>query len=452
MIESSLAASSKIGQHAAVIGGSIAGLLAARVLAAHFQHVTVLEASPEVLGRGGQHETAQSGHVHTLLTGGLDILKRLFPGFEARLASAGAIPVDFAHDFQFFHYRVRKLRFASDMNGFLQTRSLLQSCLFEELQQVRNVHFRFATRLTGIAPGETPPRSGLRLMTQTGETIVAEFVVDASGRHSQLSQWLRPWGVPPVPEEQVALNVGYASRLYKRPASAKVDWKALVVFPKAPEETRGGYVFSVERDRWLVSLVGYVGDHPSHSEDGFLEFARNLPRPDLFEAIQHAEPLSEVVLFRFPRQRWRHFERSVRFPDGIVVLGDAVCCLDPLFGQGMALCAQEAWLLHKWLQAFNQNRPPTGRNFHTRQAQLLRPSWRVTSSEAYRYKAIEGFRPRSTTFLQWYADKVFKLSARDAKVYTTFLRVMHQRKPLSHFFRPSILGRVLLEAARHRSP
>jgi choline dehydrogenase-like flavoprotein len=80
-------------QHAIVIGGSMAGLLAARVLSEHFERVTILERDhliDEVEPRKG---VPQGRHVHTLLAGGAALLGAYFPDLFAALARDGAVPL-----------------------------------------------------------------------------------------------------------------------------------------------------------------------------------------------------------------------------------------------------------------------------------------------------------------------------------------------------------------------
>ena len=67
-------------------------------------------------------------------------------------------------------------------------------------------------------------------------------------------------------------------------------------------------------------------------DEGFKEFARTLPRPDLYQAICAAEPLSAVTTYARTQNERKHFE-SVDMPDGLAVLGDAACCFNPIYGQ-----------------------------------------------------------------------------------------------------------------------
>lgn len=84
----------KSGMHALVIGGSMAGLLAARVLLNHFDRVTIVERDRLLEQPTLRQGVPQASHVHVLLTQGQRILEQLFPGLEAELTAAGAPTVD----------------------------------------------------------------------------------------------------------------------------------------------------------------------------------------------------------------------------------------------------------------------------------------------------------------------------------------------------------------------
>jgi hypothetical protein len=103
---------------------------------------------------------------------------------------------------------------------------------------------------------------------------------------------LQALGYPAVEETVINPFIGYATRCYAPPAGFPAPWKALLVGADLPEMRRGGGIVPIEGNRWLVTLSGAGRDYPPTDERGFLEFARSLRTPALYEAIKDARPLA----------------------------------------------------------------------------------------------------------------------------------------------------------------
>jgi 2-polyprenyl-6-methoxyphenol hydroxylase-like FAD-dependent oxidoreductase len=292
----------------------------------------------------------------------------------------------------------------------------------------------------GITGVRVRPRGNY---AQNEEWLPATLVVDASGRGSQTPFWLAALGYPPVEETLVKIDVGYATRIYRRPESAPVHWKALGIYPWPPGMKRAGYLFPIEGNAWMATLSGCLHDHPPADEAGFLAFARSLARPDMYEAIKDAEPLSAVAIHKFPASRRRHYEQSACLPDGLVVLGDAACSFNPVYGQGMTVAALEACALRTSLE--QQLRGPVGNmagfshRFQKDLARVIEVPWLLAASEDLRYPATEGKRPFGMHVLQAYTQRVCRLTAADPFVTESFCEVLNMLKPPGALFHPRIL-------------
>jgi 2-polyprenyl-6-methoxyphenol hydroxylase-like FAD-dependent oxidoreductase len=437
--------------HAIVIGGSMAGLLAARVLADHFEQVSIVDRDTFPARPEPRKGLPQSRHVHVLLWRGQLALERLFPGLQAALERAGAPPVDWIGEARFFSFGGWAPRYPSSYLTHPCSRDLLEWAIRGRLSKFPQVRFLEGQEANGLLSNESRSHiTGLRLRDrnrpQQGETeLQSDLVVDASGRASRTPAWLEGLGYPAPGETLVNSFLGYATRLYQRPVGF-AEWKMLVVRGTASANSRGGVINPVEGGRWMVTLAGVGGDYPPTDEAGFLEFARSLDVPNIYEALQAAEPLSPISGYRKTENRWRHYERLARLPENLALLGDAVCAFNPIYGEGMSVAALEALALEQCLSERGE-RPDLdglGRDFQRQATRAIAGSWLLATGEDYRYPKTEGGRRSPVTRLvHRYMDRLMTVSNHDPQVFDTFFQVGHLIQPVSAFFKAEIVLKVL---------
>jgi 2-polyprenyl-6-methoxyphenol hydroxylase-like FAD-dependent oxidoreductase len=431
---------------AVVVGGSLTGLLAARVLADHFTEVLLVERDRLPGGAEWRKGVPQARHVHVLLKQGERVVAEYFPGICDELVREGSFRVDMAGDTRWLHFGDWKARFASGMTMLCQSRAFLEWKVHDRVAGIPNVRMLDGRSVSGLLVDRGRVR-GVRLGSE-GEADAAELdtdlLVDASGRGSRMPRWLEDVGVSAPRETEVRVDVGYASRFYRRPERPGGDWLGLMIYP-TPPGTRLGVLFPVEGGRWMVTLVGWFGDHPGGSDREFLEFARSLDAPDLHEAIRDAEPLSPVALHRFPSNRRRHYERLRDLPDGMCVVGDAFCSFNPIYGQGMTTGALAARTLDRCLRAapWPDGTGGFARRFHRLLAGVIATPWMLTTTEDFRSPAATGRRPSWAPLVNWYTERVHRLTWSDAFVARRFLEVMHLTTAPRALFHPYIVYRAL---------
>ncbi|EYF03001.1 FAD-dependent oxidoreductase [Chondromyces apiculatus] len=438
-----------VGRRAVVIGGSMAGLLTARVLADHFDEVTLVERDSISAEPADRKGVPQGRHVHVLLARGLDVLGELFPGVIEELAAEGAERIDFGTDMRFQSFGTWKVCFPSGIRCSFQSRALLEAVVRRRALALEGVRLRSGLRATGLELDASGRQvTGVRVEGAVGdETIPADLVVDASGRGSRTPAWLEALGYEAPEESSVRVHVGYASRIYRRPDPMPSTWRALYMLGTETRH-RAGVVSPIEGNRWMVTLIGVLKDYPPADEKGFLEFARNLSSDELYHAIRDAEPLGPIASHRFPSHVWRRYERLARLPEGIAVLGDALCSINPVYGQGMTTGALAAMTLDRCLREQRRARGPGDlcgltRAFQARVAEVIEVPWRLATGEDLRFPEVEGERTRSQSMLNWYARHVHGLCGYDPEVTARFYRVQHMLSGPQALFHPRVALAVL---------
>lgn len=477
-------------RHAVVIGSGIAGLLAARVLAEHFDRITVVERDRPPPGPEFRPGVPQARHVHALLVRGRILLERLFPGFGAELAAAGAERLEWPADIVWYGPFGWGGRERLGLVTYSCGRELLESVVRRRLAgdprvvfldgyQVAELVADVRGEVDGVvlrshgdrAPAGTPS-SGAPAVTGSPPLVVragagsspailragagssppilrAELVVDASGRDSRAPRWLQSLGFSPPAETVVNAFLGYASRYYHRTPGEDPPWRSAIVQRARPRGTRSGVLAPLEGDRWILTLAGAARDYPPTDEEGFLDFARTLPHPILYDTVRDLAPASPIWGYRRTENRLRHYERLARRPERFVVLGDAACAFNPAYGQGMTVAAIHAATLHRCLRAQRAARPDGilvgfADRFQRELARDLRVPWLMATGEDFRHPATEGPRPgRLSRVTQRYLDLVIERANSDAVVQHAFLEVVHLLRRPTALFRPEIALRVL---------
>ncbi|MEU8403006.1 FAD-binding monooxygenase [Nonomuraea sp. NPDC048892] len=416
--------------HAIVIGASMAGLLSAAALHAKFARVTVLDR--DAMPDDDEHRkgVGQSRHAHALLARGHEAVERLLPGITAELVAQGAIASDVQRNARHIHCGQRHARVESGMTGLLASRPMLEG-------QVR----RRITALPGVRLLPDSVAASLlverdrvtRVRLAGGEPIPADLVVDASGRGSRTPFWLDELGIVPPAEEHVMLDVRYGTREFRR-RPGDLDGDLIVVVAPTPDKPRGGVALAMEGDRWIVTLVGY-GQAPGRSLAGFAEFAADLPALDLHRLISTAQPIGKPQVYRNPAGIRRRYERMTRFPDGLLVTGDAVCAFNPRYGQGMTVAALEALELLK-----TDLRPLP---FFKRVAKVVDGPWQITVDDDVRLLHAASTLSLKKRLLNAYLERFHAAAAHDQELALRFQRVANLYAPPLSLITPGSLVRVL---------
>ncbi len=440
----------KRGERAVVIGASVAGLLATRALADHFDHVTLIDRDTKPSTAAPRKGVPQGNHVHNLLLRGMRILEALFPGFVEEASAAGAPMVDLGREFLWYQYFDWKLHVPAHYDCLFMSRPLLEALLDRRVRALPNVALRDRTAVRMFHLGSNGVVSGVSL--DDGTELKADLFVDATGRGSQLPKWLQSVGYPAVPEAYVKIDLGYASRRFRRQPRAPDRgtsigdrWRATAVIPTAPQ-TRGGAAFPIEGDEWLVTLLGFVRDYPPADEEGFRDFAKSLPMNVVYETITATEPTSDIVVHRFPSNYRRYYERAT-LPRRLLVVGDSVCSFNPGFGQGMTVAAMQVEAVAHGLAETSESLDDVLRRAQKKIGRIVDIPWDVVVNEDLRHEAAVGERTLRNRMIQWYSAGLMRGANRDPKLAATFMELANFTCSPNIIFRPDVAARILAHCA-----
>ncbi|MEZ2353413.1 NAD(P)/FAD-dependent oxidoreductase [Caballeronia sp. RCC_10] len=432
----------KLGEHAIVIGASMSGLLAARVLSDFYTNVTVLERDTFPGADVPRKGVPQGRHAHGLLARGSAVLEELFPGYGGEVvAQSGGLIGDVANDVIWIGHNVRLANSASDLIGLLASRPVLEGHLRRRLMRLPNVRAIEHCAVLGLATDPLHKSvTGVRSCAEgkAEETINADLVVDSSGRGSCSAMWLGAFDYPSPTEEKVEIGISYMTRTYRRRA-ADLDGKHGIVIAGSAPNWRNGVMLAQECDSWIVSTGGYLGDDAPDNDEGFLKYLATLPTKEIHDVVAKAEPLTDYRRYRYGANLRRRYEKLPRFPENYLVFGDAICSFNPVYGQGMTVAAEEALTLQQCLRGGSNNLAP---RFFTVAAKIVDIPWDIAVGNDLRHPRVEGARPVMRRFINWYIGKLHCAATRDSALATAFLQVVNLMMPPSSLLSPEIARRV----------
>lgn len=422
----------------------MAGLATARALTNHFDRVTLVERDELPTETAQRKGVPQGEHAHGLLPSGFRILKDYFPGMMDDIVADGAMHGDLTGDFLWYQYGGWKLRADCGLEAVVVSRPHLERKVRERVIALAKV-----TVLQGHDVEEPEfdtsknALTGVRIKNRsTGEskTMAADLVVDTLGRGSPSPKWLKNWGFAEVAETSVEINIGYATGVFERKPGDLFGTMGAVVAGTVPESTRMCAMLGAEGNRWVVTLGGALKDYPPTELAAWREFARSLPDPIVADVLEGREPLVPIKSYRFQANRHRHYEKLSRFPDRYLVLGDAICSFNPIYGQGMSVALTEARALDTCLASSDDD---LAKRFFARASEVIASPWAIATGEDYRFPSVEGKRPPGFGVISRYMARAHRVACKDPVVLKQFFHVAALLAAPPSMMVPSIAWRVL---------
>jgi 2-polyprenyl-6-methoxyphenol hydroxylase-like FAD-dependent oxidoreductase len=426
--------------HAVVAGAGMAGLLAARVLADHFEQVTIVEKDSLPDAPVTRKGVPQANHIHNLHEAGRRTLEDLFPGFSEDLIAAGGNRIEINSDSRVFIEGDVLAHGPGRLPMYCASRPLFELVTRRRVDDVDNISLRENCQFIDYLVGETPPNVEGISIRQDGRTeeVPADLVVDATGRASRTPDWLAEHDYPMPTVDEVHIDVVYSTALVNRPVDAQ---QTRVVLPNPPRK-RGGGMFPIENGRWMMTLFGVHGEHAPPDPEGFADFAASLPIPDFKRVIDEYGLASETIeQYPFPSNKRVRYEEIDRFPDGLVVVGDGIASFNPIYGQGMSVAALESLQLHHVLAADGTD--DLAHRFFQRAETVVDDAWMLAVGSDFQFPQTTGPKPTGTDLINKYLSRLLRKARTDGKVADAFNRVIIMEERPTSLFRPRILWRVL---------
>jgi 2-polyprenyl-6-methoxyphenol hydroxylase-like FAD-dependent oxidoreductase len=438
------------GRRAVVLGGGIAGLAAAGTLARHFEEVQVIERDPYPDQPAVRPHAPQGAHVHVLLAKGLEVLSRLVPELSGWLDEMGLHEGDLT----------QQLRTAYDGRWLPKTRSGIpfRPCTRPAIEHLLRRDALSRPNVTILAEHRAERLLGRERITGVRVThggsehdIEADLVVDAMGRASPSARWLSEAGTEPA-TETVDAGVVYTSCLFESPAAIDDDWILLAVTSQVLRDPHMGALLRLGSGQLLCAFIAYGREKPPRTADELVAKTSELCVPEVHRLLRVCRPLSEPTVFSNTQNRWRHYGKLPKFPDGLVSIGDAICTLNPRYGQGITVAALSAEHLETELsQHFRERGRMDGfsHRFQQRMEDVLMLPWQLAVMEDKLWISASSGRPRlSERLMMKGSGRVLSGIFSDIDAYIQFMRVAHLIDTPTRMFSPLVLGAIARGGAR----
>lgn len=427
-----------------VLGAGMAGLLAARVASEFYESVTVVDRDrlpDQPVHRRG---VPQGRHLHSFLSRGTGILGELFPGILDDLAAAGAVVIDNAdlsgryarigrHELN----RTGRLADPRALAVYSASRPFVEFHLRRRVDKLGNVAFLDGHEAVApvVACGIV---SGVRITNRRNrltQNLHADLLIDATGRAARTTEFIAGHGFGCVPQQRLDAKWGYSSQLLRIPPGRIAD---RFVFIDQGRAEPGLLMVAYEQDTWMLSVARH-GDYGSPPADftAMLAAAKQILPPAVMAALREATPVGDIAVSRDTGALWHRYDRMPRFPAGLVVIGDGLCRLNPLHGQGMTMAALEALALRDCLR---QHGPDLPHRFFRAAADQIAPIWAMNAAHDSPSDRRHPVRHRLN---RWFADAAATAASRDIAVTERFLRVRNLLDPPSRLRDPVLLWRIL---------
>ncbi len=428
-------------RRAVVVGASMGGLLAARVLANHFQEVMVVDRDPLPVDPAHRRGVPQGRHAHVLLARGGEVLEELFPGLTDEVVARGGLSGDLTRVSRFFADGEELATYDSGLRMTICSRPLLEGVTRERVRRLDGVKLLESADATELLTEDRNVR-GVRVRSAIGvQDVPADLVVSATGRGRTPLAWLADMGYPLPREDRMDVDITYVTRAFRR-RPEHLEGAAFVMVAAEPPVRRWAFAVAQEDDLWLVSLGGLLGERPPSDLLAFTRYAQSLHSTVIGDLTASAQSVGDAAVCHFPASRRLRYEDLPSFPEGLLVVADGISSFNPVYGQGMTVAAQEAIVLDELLKQGVQDLAP---KFFTASAKTVDVPWTLAAGGDLRYPEVPGTRTLTTRLVNAYIARLLVAARRDTVVAQAFHRTNNLIAPPQAMLHPAVLARVLAD-------
>jgi 2-polyprenyl-6-methoxyphenol hydroxylase-like FAD-dependent oxidoreductase len=436
----------RLGTQAAVIGAGMGGMMAAQVLSRFFDRVVLVDKDSLPAVHEPRRGVPQGNHVHTLLSQGRLNLERIFPGLVEEVLANGATWAEALTEFRVCDAAGWYPQTEVGLHTVTCSRPLLEGTVRSFLARNAKVEIRDQTRVEKMRL-ESGAVTGIEITDAKGRHFLpTDLLIDASGRAGRSVAWLEEAGYGPVEETTIEIGVAYASAIFRRPPDWKFGDQTIFMSGNPTTGERGGAIFAIENDCWLASLMGRFDHQPPTDPNEFMEFARTLDEPDVFDWLSQAERITPIQIYRPRFSKWRRYDKLDSYPGALLPLGDAIAQVNPVRGQGMTLASVHAIKLLEVLEersSLGKDLAALARPYFERVQEFTQTVWEGLEILEYQCDGVKGDRPADIEMRIAFFSALRLVANDDLEVMRLLQRVGHLVDPPTVLQRPDITERIL---------
>ena len=415
-----------------------------------YDEVIIVDRDTLIGETGPRRSRPQGRHINAMHCRGRLVMEELFPGITAELIADGCPSGDMAEAVRWYFHGRRLKPFHVGLLAVAATAPVMERHLRDRTNALPNVTFLERHDIVGLAATRDHSRiTGVRVQSLAAdaheEVLPADLVVDATGRGSRSPLWLAELGYSRVEEQSKKIGLTYVTQHYRMDGDP-LDGDLAIIPVAAPELPRGAILTKTDGGNLELTVYGMVGDQPPIDQAGFYEFVRSLAVDDIHQAIRTAEPIDEPVAFRFPISTRRHYEKMQRFPEGLLITGDAVCSFNPVYAQGMTVAALGALTIRQHLRSGAAPHPQ--QYFGDLARNVIDAPWEMTNTVDLGFAGVEGNRTLKVRAAQRYLSLVQTAATRDGRVTGAYMRAAGMVDRPEALMKPKMVARVLAGAVR----